>query len=199
MEFKIYRAKDEGLIEGCKRQDRQAQKRLYEQYSSKFYTLCCRYIKDKMEAEDVLITAFTKILDKIDQYTGEGNFEGWMRRVMVNESLSYLRKNKNMYLETTIEAANYEPDYDKLESKLEADDLLKMIDTLPSGYKIVFNMYAIDGYSHKEIADQLGITESTSKSQLSRARTALQKSLMEAEQNLIQKQNRYEQPNGSTI
>ncbi len=199
MEFKIYRAKDEGLIEGCKRQDRQAQKRLYEQYSSRFYALCCRYVKDKMEAEDVLITAFTKILDKIDQYTGEGNFEGWMRRVMVNESLSYLRKNKNMYLETTIEAANYEPDYNKLESQLEADDLLKMIDTLPSGYKIVFNMYAIDGYSHKEIADQLGITESTSKSQLSRARTALQKSLMEAEQNLIQKQNRYEQPNGSTI
>jgi len=187
MEFKIYRAKDEELIEGCRRQNRQAQKRLYEQYSSKFYALCCRYVKDKMEAEDVLITAFTKILDKIDQYTGEGNFEGWMRRVMVNEALSYLRRNKNMYLETTIEAANYEPDYNKLENQLEADDLMKLIETLPSGYKIVFNMYAIDGYSHKEIADQLGITESTSKSQLSRARTALQKSLIEAEQSIDSK------------
>ncbi len=187
MEFKIYRAKDEELIEGCRRQNRQAQKRLYEQYSSKFYTLCCRYVKDKMEAEDVLITAFTKILDKIDQYTGEGNFEGWMRRVMVNEALSYLRKHKNMYLETTIEAANYEPDYNKLENQLEADDLMKLIETLPSGYKIVFNMYAIDGYSHKEIAEQLGITESTSKSQLSRARTALQKSLMETEQRIDSK------------
>jgi RNA polymerase sigma factor (sigma-70 family) len=187
MEFKIYRAKDEELIEGCRRQNRQAQKRLYEQYSSKFYALCCRYVKDKMEAEDVLITAFTKILDKIDQYTGEGNFEGWMRRVMVNEALSYLRRNKNMYLETTIEAANYEPDYNKLEDQLEAEDLMKLIETLPSGYKIVFNMYAIDGYSHKEIADQLGITESTSKSQLSRARTALQKSLIETEQNIDSK------------
>ncbi len=187
MEFKIYRAKDEELIEGCRRQNRQAQKRLYEQYSSKFYALCCRYVKDKMEAEDVLITAFTKILDKIDQYTGEGNFEGWMRRVMVNEALSYLRKHKNMYLETTIEAANYEPDYNKLENQLEADDLMKLIETLPSGYKIVFNMYAIDGYSHKEIAEQLGITESTSKSQLSRARTALQKSLIETEQHIDSK------------
>jgi RNA polymerase sigma factor (sigma-70 family) len=187
MEFKIYRAKDEELIEGCRRQNRQAQKRLYEQYSSKFYALCCRYVKDKMEAEDVLITAFTKILDKIDQYTGEGNFEGWMRRVMVNEALSYLRRNKNMYLETTIEAANYEPDYNKLENQLEAEDLMKLIETLPSGYKIVFNMYAIDGYSHKEIAEQLGITESTSKSQLSRARTALQKSLIETEQHIDSK------------
>lgn len=187
MEFKIYRAKDEELIEGCRRQNRQAQKRLYEQYSSKFYALCCRYVKDKMEAEDVLITAFTKILDKIDQYTGEGNFEGWMRRIMVNEALSYLRKHKNMYLETTIEAANYEPDYNKLENQLEADDLMKLIETLPSGYKIVFNMYAIDGYSHKEIAEQLGITESTSKSQLSRARTALQKSLIETEQHIDSK------------
>lgn len=187
MEFKIYRAKDEELIDGCRRQNRQAQKRLYEQYSSKFYALCCRYVKDKMEAEDVLITAFTKILDKIDQYTGEGNFEGWMRKVMVNEALSYLRKHKNMYLETTIEAANFEPDYNKLENQLEAEDLMKLIETLPSGYKIVFNMYAIDGYSHKEIAEQLGITESTSKSQLSRARTALQKSLIETEQRMDSK------------
>jgi len=84
MEFQIYRAKDVELIEGCKRQDRQAQKRLYDQYASKFYALCCRYIKNKMEAEDVLIAAFTKILNRIDQYTGEGNFEGWMRKVVVN-------------------------------------------------------------------------------------------------------------------
>jgi RNA polymerase sigma-70 factor (ECF subfamily) len=187
MEFKIYRAKDEELIEGCKRQNRQAQKRLYEQYSSRFYALCCRYVKDKMEAEDVLITAFTKILDKIDQYTGEGNFEGWMRRVMVNEALSYLRKHKNMYLETTIEAADHEPDYNKLENQLEAEDLMNLIDTLPAGYKIVFNMYAIDGYSHKEIAEQLGITESTSKSQLSRARSTLQKSLLQTEQHIDSK------------
>ncbi len=199
MEFQIYRAKDVELIEGCKRQDRQAQKRLYDQYASKLYALCCRYIKDKMEAEDVLITAFTKILNRIDQYTGEGNFEGWMRKVVVNDALSYLRKNKNMYLETDISAADYEPDYDKLENQLEADDLLKMIESLPTGYRIVFNLYAIEGYSHKEIGEQLGISENTSKSQLSRARAALQKCLQETEQKLVQKTNEYEQPNGSTI
>jgi len=199
MEFQIYRAKDIELIEGCRRQDRQAQKRLYDQYASKFYALCCRYVKDKMEAEDVLITAFTKILNRIDQYTGEGNFEGWMRKVVVNDALSYLRKNKNMYLETDISAADYEPDYEKLENQLEAEDLLKMIESLPTGYRIVFNLYAIEGYSHKEIADQLGISENTSKSQLSRARAALQKYLMESEQKLVQTINEYEQPNGSTI
>jgi len=199
MEFQIYRAKDVELIEGCRRQDRQAQKRLYDQYASKFYALCCRYIKDKMEAEDVLITAFTKILNRIDQYTGEGNFEGWMRKVVVNDALSYLRKNKNMYLETDITAADYEPDYEKLEDQLEAEDLQKMIDSLPTGYRIVFNLYAIEGYSHKEIGDQLGISESTSKSQLSRARVALQKCLLDTERKLVQKITEYEQPNGSTI
>ena len=199
MEFQIYRAKDVELIEGCRRQDRQAQKRLYDLYSSKLYALCCRYIKDKMEAEDVLITAFTKILNRIDQYSGEGNFEGWMRKVVVNDALSYLRKNKNMYLETDITAADYEPDYEKLEDQLEAEDLLKMIDSLPTGYRIVFNLYAIEGYSHKEIGDQLGISESTSKSQLSRARVALQKCLMDTERKLVQKITEYEQPNGSTI
>jgi len=146
-----------------------------------------------------LIAAFTKILNRIDQYTGEGNFEGWMRKVVVNDALSYLRKNKNMYLETDIAAADYEPDYEKLEDHLEAEDLLKMIDSLPSGYRIVFNLYAIEGYSHKEIGEQLGISENTSKSQLSRARAVLQKSLVEAEQKLIQKITEYEQPNGSTI
>lgn len=104
-----------------------------------------------------------------------------------------------MYLETDIAAADHEPDYEKLEDQLEAEDLLKMIESLPSGYRIVFNLYAIEGYSHKEIGDQLGISENTSKSQLSRARAALQKCLLEAEQKLVQKITEYEQPNGSTI
>lgn len=187
MEFQIYRAKETELIDGCRRHDRQAQKRLYEMYSSKMYALCCRYIREKMEAEDVLITAFTKIFDRIEQFKGDGSFEGWIRRVVVNESLSYLRKNKNMYVDVEMEAADREPDFDQLESHLQAEDLMKMIEALPSGYRIVFNLYAIDGYSHKEIADQLGISENTSKSQLSRARAALQKSLLETEQRLIQK------------
>lgn len=177
MDFKIYRANEQELIQGCRRGDRAAQKRLYDSFSPKMYALCCRYVKDSMEAEDVLVTAFTKILDKIDQYKSEGSFEGWIRRVVVNEALTWLRRNRNMYLELELEAADYEPDYKSLSDHLEAEDLMTMINELPSGYRIVFNLYAIDGYSHKEIADQLGISENTSKSQLSRARAYLQKLL----------------------
>lgn len=189
MDFKIYRSDEQELIKGCLKRERAAQKRLYDTFSSKMYALCCRYVKDSMEAEDVLITAFTKILDKIDQYKHEGSFEGWIRRIVVNESLTYLRRNRNMYLETELEAADYEPDYQSLSDSLEAEDLLKMISELPSGYRIVFNLYAIDGYSHKEIAEQLGISENTSKSQLSRARTYLQKLLTDNDWNINQQRH----------
>jgi RNA polymerase sigma factor (sigma-70 family) len=177
MEFKIYRAKEEELIKGCLRQERSAQQQLYDFYSSKMYGICYRYVKNPMEAEDVLITAFTKIFERIQQFKGDGSFEGWIRRIMVNEALTHLRKSRTMYLETEIEQAEREPDYDRLADQLQAEDLLKMIGELPAGYRVVFNMYAIDGYSHKEIAEQLGISENTSKSQLSRARTYLQKVL----------------------
>jgi RNA polymerase sigma-70 factor (ECF subfamily) len=179
MGLKVYRAREHELIEGCRRQNRQAQQALYELYSGKMYALCCRYVKDKMEAEDVLVVAFTKIFERIHQYKGDGSFEGWIRRVMVNESLGFLRKNKNMYVETDIEAAEREPNYEQLDSALEAEDLMKLIEGLPTGYRVVFNLYAIDGYSHQEIGEQLGISENTSKSQLSRARVLLQKRLLE--------------------
>lgn len=193
MGFQIYRAKETEWIEACKRQDSIAQKHLYEHYSGKMYGLCCRYIPSKMEAEDVLITAFTKLFERIDQFKGEGSFEGWMRRIIVNESLTYLRRNKNMYLETEIEAVDREPDFAKLENTLEAEDLMKLISQLPTGYRMVFNLYAIDGFSHKEIAEQLGISENTSKSQLSRARALLQKKLGELEkEGKEQKSNVYE-------
>ncbi|MFN3839406.1 MAG: RNA polymerase sigma factor [Cyclobacteriaceae bacterium] len=179
MAFTIYRAEEEQLIKGCIRRDQTAQKSLYSRYSSKLYALCCRYVKDRMDAEDVLVTSFTKIFERIGQYKGEGSFEGWMRKVVVNEALTFLRRNRSMYLETDLDAAHREPDYNAISDHLEEADLLRMIQELPSGYRIVFNMYAIDGYSHKEIAEQLGISENTSKSQLSRARTYLQKMLAE--------------------
>ncbi|SHH61661.1 RNA polymerase sigma-70 factor, ECF subfamily [Chryseolinea serpens] len=179
MQFKIYRAKEDELIKGCLRRDRNAQKLLYDTYSSKMYGLCYRYVKDVMEAEDILVTAFMKVFDKIAQFKSEGSFEGWIRRIVVNEALTYLRRHRSMYLETELEQADREPDYNSLSDHLEAEDLLKMIQELPTGYRIVFNLYAIDGYSHKEIAEQLGISENTSKSQLSRARTYLQKVLQD--------------------
>ena len=182
MGLQIYGAIDKNLLDGCRRHDRHAQRFLYEHFSARMLALCSRYVKDRMEAEDVMVVGFAKVFDRIRQFKGDGSFEGWIRKVMVNESLSFLRRNKSMYLETDIEAAEREPDYDKLDGALEAEDLMKLISELPAGYRIVFNMYAIDGYSHQEIATQLGINENTSKSQLSRARAQLQKRLLKLEE-----------------
>jgi RNA polymerase sigma factor (sigma-70 family) len=132
-----------------------------------------------------MVTAFVKIFERINQYSGEGSFEGWMRRIMVNESLMYLRKNKNMSLNIDIEEVYELPQFNRLEDHLEAADLMTLINQLPVGYRTVFNLYAIEGYSHKEIGEKLSVSENTSKSQLSRARSSLQKQLVELEQNLI--------------
>ena len=175
------------LIRACKKQNAKAQRTLYDKYASYMLGLCKRYIKGEMEAEDVMIKGFMKVFTKIDLFEGKGSFEGWMKRIMINEALGYIRKNKSMYLEIEIEAADKEPDFDTLSTELEAMDLLKMVNGLPSGYRTIFNLYAIEGYSHKEIAELLGISENTSKSQLSRARMHLQKKLLESEKVLEKK------------
>ena len=187
MDITIYRAQEEDLIRGCKRGDHHAQQRLFDRFSGRMYGICTRYVKNTMQAEDILVMGFTKVFDRINQYKGDGSFEGWIRRIMVNESLTYLRKTRAMVVETDLESAHQEPDYARLSDHLEAEDLLKLIEKLPPGYRIVFNMYAIDGYSHKEIAEALGISENTSKSQLSRARLYLQKMLAEIEGDQNQK------------
>lgn len=171
----------ESLVNGCRKKHRKAQCEVYDKLSPKMLGLCRRYINDAGEAESVMITGFLKVFDKIDQYSGEGNFEGWIRRIMVNESLLYIRKNKGMYIEVDIEYADQEPDYGLANTNLEVDDLLLLISSLPIGYRTVFNMFAIEGYSHQEIANQLSISENTSKSQLSRARKMLQKQIIEKE------------------
>ena len=189
MQFQIYRARETDLIEGCRRKDRSAQKGLYDLLAPRMLSICCRYIKDRMEAEDVLVTSFMKVFDRLDQFKHEGSFEGWIRKIVVNESLTYLRKNKNMYLETDLETADREADLQSLDTDLEAADLLRLVAELPTGYRMVFNLYAIDGFSHKEIAEQIGITESTSKSQLSRARMHLQAKLQKMEVSMHPKLN----------
>ena len=177
----IQRSKpEEELIAGCRKKEQLAQRHLYERFSGKMLGICKRYIRDAGEAEQVMVGGFVKIFQKIDQFKSEGRFEGWVRRIMVNESLIYLRKNKYMYLEMDIAEAE-EPDYETLSTQLDADDLLKIVQQLPAGYRMVFNMYAIEGYSHKEIAEALDINVNTSKSQLSRARKQLQKMLKERE------------------
>lgn len=188
MKLQIQKSTSEtDLLKGCKKQNAKAQRMLYDKYSPLMLGLCRRYVKGELEAEDVMIKGFMKVFSKINTFEEKGSFEGWMKRIMINESLGYIRKNKAMYLETDIEAADKEPDLDKLSTALEAKDLLRMINELPSGYRTIFNLFAIEGYSHKEIAELLGINENTSKSQLSRARMHLQKKLLATERILDKK------------
>ena len=128
-----------------------------------------------------MIGGFIKVFEKILQYKGDGIFEGWVRKIMINESLIYLRKNRYMYLEVDISNADYEPDYDLLNNRLDAEDLMEIVQKLPEGYRTVFNLYSIEGFTHKEIGEKLEINVNTSKSQLSRARKLLQKYLQERE------------------
>ena len=183
MKLKIQKSiTEEELIAKCRKGNSSAQASLYEKYSGKMFSVCLRYIKEQNEAEDTMIQGFMKVFNKIDQFKEAGSFEGWIRRIMVNESLTYLRRNKNMYLEVDIEHADRTPDYNSLDASLEVEDLMNMVRELPMGYRTVFNLYAIEGYSHKEIADSLDITVNTSKSQLSRARKMLQNMLLASEQ-----------------
>ena len=143
--------------------------------------ICFRYVHDDFEAEEIMIEGFVRVFDKIESFKLEGSFEGWIRRIMVNESLMYLRSNKKYQFEISYDQILYEPEPEQFRTDLETQDLLKLIEKLPLGYRTVFNLYAIEGYSHAEIAKQLGITESTSKSQLSRARVVLQNELIKVE------------------
>lgn len=183
---------EEALLTDCRKGKPRAQKELYERFAPKMLGVCVRYIYDREEAEHVMIGGMVKVFEKLNQYQGEGSLEGWIRKIMVNESLMYIRKNKNMSLEVEMKKADGEPDYRSLENHLEAADLIALIATLPIGYRTVFNLFAIEGYTHKEIAENLGITESTSKSQLSRARNLLQERLCEIQQRELKK----EQQNG---
>lgn len=165
------------LLRGLKAQKPEAQKHLFEQYSGKMMAVCHRYVKTREEAEDLLQEGFLRVFRKIDLYNGTGSFEGWMRRVFTNIAIRHYQKNEKLYLVVGIDDMDVEPSEDLLSQHFEAEDLLQMIQSLPDGYRMVFNLYAIEGYSHEEISKELGISVGTSKSQLSRARQALQKML----------------------
>lgn len=180
------------LIEGCRKKHPKAQRELYERFSGKLFAICLRYIKDEIEAEDVLVKGFMKVFEKMDQFQGDGSFEGWIRKIMVNESLQYIRKNKNIYMQVDIDNAQYEVNIEAIESQLAADDLLNLIGKLPVGYRTIFNLYAIEGYAHQEIADMLQISANTSKSQLSRARAMIQRELASISEVPLQKELSHE-------
>lgn len=170
------------LIAALKCNDNRAQKVVYDRYSGKMMAVCVRYIANRSDAEEVMIDGFMRAFERIGQFREEGSFEGWLRRIMVTESLMFLRKTKPWRQEIGLDEITTEPDYDWVENSLEADDLLRLVAQLPEGYRTIFNLYAIEGYTHQEIASELGISEGTSKSQLSRARLWLQTSLVKLEQ-----------------
>lgn len=174
--MEIRKMTDEQLVEGCLKNDPIAQKQLYDTFSKKMMGLCLRYADNIDDAQDFLQDGFIKVFEKMDTYRGSGSFEGWIRKIMVNNILNTFRKTKKLKQNIDIDDVSYMlHDKSSTMDTVTIKDLLKMIQQLPTGFRTVFNLYAIEGYSHKEIADELGITESTSKSQYSRARAYLQK------------------------
>jgi RNA polymerase sigma-70 factor (ECF subfamily) len=140
-------------------------------------TLCKRYLKDADLAEEQLLNGFMQVFDKIHQFQGSGSFQGWVRKIMVTTCLGWIRKNRKLYKEVDIDTVDFPSEMESGVDRLQADDLMRVIHQLPQGYNTIFNLFAIEGYTHAEIADQLGISINTSKSQLSRARLYIQKQL----------------------
>lgn len=164
--------KEKLLIKKAKESKREAQQALFERFSPKMLGVCRQYVKDLHHAEDLMLQGFLKVFTNLYQFEDKGSFEGWIRKIMVNTCITFLRKkNKTEFFDETYVFEEFSTE--NLENT-NVEDIQKLIDALPDGYKIVFNLYAIEGLKHSEIAAQLGITESTSKSQLFKARKLLQ-------------------------
>jgi RNA polymerase sigma factor (sigma-70 family) len=166
------------LIKGCIKRDSACQRLLFEQFAGKMMTVCLRYAHDSMEAEDMMQEAFIRVFSYIDQFKFEGSFEGWVRRIVVNSALKHLQKKRLSFAEIK-EDNSLSPRIDPYAySNLGEDDLMKLINQLPDGYKTIFNLNIIEGYSHEEIAKMLDIQPSTSRSQLVKARKMLQNQIL---------------------
>ena len=164
------------LIKRASKQNREAQRQLYEEHSGKMLSLCRQYIKDIQQAEEVMLSGFLKVFLNLKSFRNEGSFEGWIRKIMVRECISFLRSNKKLEF---LEDEYAQPEIpETVSSELSAEEIQGLIDELPEGYRMVFVMYAIEGYKHAEIAELLNITEGTSKSQLFKARKILQEKLI---------------------
>ena len=161
------------IIDSCQREESSGQKALYDMYRGLLFSICRRYIGQTESAEDVFIEGFYKIFSKIGSFKNEGSFEGWMKRLMVNECLMYIRKHKKSHM--TVELGDLQIDNEDLSAldNLQTEDILKMVNELPKGYKTVFNLYVVEGFKHREIAERLGISINTSKSQLILAKKKL--------------------------
>jgi RNA polymerase sigma factor (sigma-70 family) len=164
------------LIKKATDNHRDTQHALYEMHAPKMLSVCRYYIKDVHQAEEVMLNGFFKVFTQLKTFKAEGSFEGWVRRIMIRESISFLRKKKR--LEFSADNMDiYEEPVNYYNAEFEVDEIQLLIDKLPDGYRMVFNMYAIEGYKHSEIAEILSIAESTSKSQLFKARKLLQQQI----------------------
>ena len=162
-------------IELCKKGDRGAQKALFDLLAPRMFPVCIRYVGDREVAQDLLQDGFVTLFSKLDSYKGEGSFDGWARRIFINTALMYLRKKDALKMSGELENARHlSSDLEDQMENIGYKELMKLVTSLPPGFRTVFNMYVIEGYSHKEIAEILGITETTSRTQLSRARIWLQ-------------------------
>jgi RNA polymerase sigma-70 factor (ECF subfamily) len=168
---------DAQLIERCKEGDRSAQEALYNRFASKMMGVCMRYAGDRDVAADMLQEGFIKVFRYLHQFRGDGSVEGWIRRIMVNTALAHLRKQKALQYKVPLSEAEEHAEPATVHQSMNADALMELVQQLPDGYRAVFNLYAIEGYEHQEIAEMLGISEGTSKSQMARARRWLKKNL----------------------
>jgi RNA polymerase sigma factor (sigma-70 family) len=183
----------DNIINGCKKHDRESQRLLYELYEAKMRAICRRYCKDTDSAEDLLHDGFMHLFKKISQYKWRGSFEGWMRTIFIGKSVNYVKskdfkvfnQGNNLDDMDTVIGSNdsnerelfYKSDNVEIEDDLSIDELIALLQKLPVGYRLVFNLYAVEDYTHKEISSMLDITVGTSKSQLNRARKMLQQLL----------------------
>lgn len=175
--------RDEELVKKCVLKQPEAQKLLFEQFSKRMMGLCLRYADRTEEAEDILQNGFIRVFENIHSFRAEGSLEGWIRTIMIHEALRYLQENKTMRFSTEINDSQYvSSEGNRAGESIQTKDLLKMIQQLPDGFRTVFNLYAIEGYTHKEIGTLLGISEGTSKSQYARAREHLQETLKSEKQ-----------------
>ena len=168
---------DSDLIQGCIDGNRQMQEAFYKKFSPKMYGVCLRYSGNAEDANDLLQEGFIKVFKNLEKFRGDGSFEGWVRRIFVNTSIEHFRKKVKLYNVTEVQENTIEDIELNILDSMAEKDIIALVHELSPGYKAVFNMHVIEGYSHKEIADILGITEGTSKSQLARAKGVLKKSL----------------------
>ncbi|MEL6133079.1 MAG: RNA polymerase sigma factor [Bacteroidota bacterium] len=168
------------LIRGCVKQDPRAQRELYELFAPKMLVVCYRYASNAAEAEDILQEGFIKIYQSIKKYKDKGSFEGWIRRIIINTAIDVLRKERHVHHQLELNEAIAEDYQEDVLDQLEAAYVLDVIQGLPDGYRMVFNLYAIEGFSHAEIGKKLKISESTSRSQYTRARSMLKRKLVDS-------------------